>query len=76
MIRLLFMFSDSKQYGSLLITVIMSKVPNDIRLKMARKNRGRIWDMDKAKSPSYSHSTASSLAAGVKTIQCVYIVSW
>ena len=38
---------DSKQYGSLLIPVIMSKVPNDIRLRMARENRGGVWDQDK-----------------------------
>ena len=38
---------DSKQYGSLLIPVIMSKVPNDIRFRMARENRGGVWDLDK-----------------------------
>jgi len=38
---------DSKQYGSLLIPVIMSKVPNGIRLRMARENRGGVWDLDK-----------------------------
>ena len=74
MIRLLFIISDSKQYGSLLITVIMSKVSNDIRLKTACKNRGRIWDLDKVILPNHLsiHSLLySPLAAGVKTIQCV-----
>ena len=36
----------SKQYGSLLIPVIMSKVPNDIRLRMAHENWGGVWDLD------------------------------
>jgi len=89
---------DYKQYGSLLIPVIMSKVPNDIRLRMVRENQGGVWDLDKLMttllveveaqeasestkvtasklpypSTSNSHSTASSLVAGVQTIQCVY----
>ena len=38
---------DSKQYGSLLILVVMSKVPSDIRLRMARENWGELWDLNK-----------------------------
>lgn len=29
---------DSKQYGSMLITVLISKVPNDVKLRIACKN--------------------------------------
>jgi len=35
---ILFMFEGCAQYGSLLIPVIMSKVPNDIKLRMAHEN--------------------------------------
>lgn len=38
---------DLKQYGSLLIPVVMSKLPGDIRLRIARENRGEVWEMDK-----------------------------
>ena len=38
---------NSRQYGSLLIPVIMSKLPGDIRLRIARENRGEVWKMDR-----------------------------
>ena len=36
----------SDQYGSLLIPVIMSKLPNDIRLRIARETTSEVWKMD------------------------------
>ena len=35
----------SDQYGSLLIPVIMSKLPNDIRLRTTRKTASEVWKM-------------------------------
>ena len=35
----------SDQYGSLLIPVIMSKLPNDVRLHIARKTEKDVWVM-------------------------------
>ena len=36
----------SDQYGSLLIPVIMSKLPNDIRLRIARETTSEVWKID------------------------------
>ena len=36
----------SAQYGSLLIPVIMSKFPNEIRLRVARETNKDVWDID------------------------------
>ena len=37
---------SSEQYGSLLIPIIMSKMPSDIRLKIARKATKDVWKID------------------------------
>ena len=37
---------ESKQYGPLLILVIMTKVSNDIRLRIARETKSDIWKLD------------------------------
>ena len=37
---------SSEQYGSLLIPIIMSKLPNDIRLQIARKISKDVWKID------------------------------
>ena len=34
------------QYGSLLIPIIMAKLPNDIRLEVARKSANGVWKID------------------------------
>ncbi len=34
------------QYGSLLIPVIMSKLPSEIRLQVARKATSDVWKID------------------------------
>ena len=36
----------SDQYGSLLIPVIMSKMPPDIRLRIARETKSEVWKID------------------------------
>lgn len=37
---------QSKQYGSLLIPIVMSKLASDVRLQIARKNSSEIWKID------------------------------
>ena len=37
---------SSEQYSSLLITIIMSKMPSDIRLEIARKAEREVWKID------------------------------
>ena len=37
---------SADQYGSLLIPVIMSKLPNEIRLQIARKSTQDVWAID------------------------------
>ena len=37
---------SSEQYGSLLIPIIMSKMPNDIRLEIARKAKNDVWQIE------------------------------
>ena len=37
---------SSEQYGSLLIPIIMSKLPSDIRLQIARKATKEVWNID------------------------------
>jgi hypothetical protein len=36
---------NSKQYGSLLIPVIMAKLPQEVRVQIARKTTKEIWDI-------------------------------
>ena len=36
---------DSKQYGSLLIPVIMAKLPQEVRIQIARTTKKEIWDI-------------------------------
>ena len=36
---------DSKQYGSLLIPVIMAKLPQEVRIQIARTTKKKIWDI-------------------------------
>ena len=36
---------SSNQYGSLLIPVIMSKLPHEIRVQVARNTAREVWDV-------------------------------
>jgi hypothetical protein len=37
---------SSEQYGRMLIPIIMSKLPSDICLEIARKSKGDVWKID------------------------------
>lgn len=37
---------SSEQYGSLLIPIIMSELPSDLRLRVAREAKGEVWEID------------------------------
>ena len=37
---------SSQEYGSFLIPIIMSKLPNEIRLEIARKSTNEVWKID------------------------------
>ena len=37
---------SSKEYGSLLIPILMSKLPNDLRMRIARESKGEVWKID------------------------------
>ena len=39
---------NSEQYGSLLIPVIMAKLPNDIKVQIARRTTQDVWKIDTA----------------------------
>ena len=36
---------DSKQYGTLLIPVIMARLPQEVRIQIARTTKKEIWDI-------------------------------
>lgn len=38
---------NTTQYGSLLIPVVMSKLPNEIRLRVARENKDGVWELSR-----------------------------
>ena len=38
---------DSAQYGSLLIPIVMAKVPSELRLRIARVTEESVWKIDK-----------------------------
>ena len=37
---------DLKEFGGLLIPVVMSKIPEDVHLRITRENHGQVWKMD------------------------------
>lgn len=37
---------DSDQYGSLLIPIVMAKLPSELRLRIARVAKGSVWKID------------------------------
>ena len=38
---------NAQQYGSLFTPIVMSKLPSDIRLTVARKRNGTVWALKK-----------------------------
>ena len=37
---------SSKEFGSLLIPIVMTKLPNDLRMRIARETSGDVWKID------------------------------
>ena len=56
----------SDQYGSLLIPVIMSKLPNDIRLRIARETTSEVWKMDELLDVIKAEVEAREASEGTK----------
>ena len=58
---------SSNQYGSLLIPVIMSKLPHEIRVQVARNTAGEVWDMSELLEVIRQEVEAREISEGVKT---------
>ena len=37
---------SSKEFGSLLVPIVMTKLPNDLRMRIARETSGDVWKID------------------------------
>lgn len=57
---------SSNQYGSLLIPVIMSKMPPEIRVQIARSTAREVWDMSELLDVIRQEVEARELSDGVK----------
>ena len=60
----------SEQYGSLLILVIMSKLPNEIRLLIAREAKEDVWQLEELMSVVKAEVEAREASEGAKLGQC------
>ena len=58
---------NSQRYGSLLIPIIMSKVPADIRLIIARKTEQKVWEFQEILETLKAEMEARELSIRVKT---------
>ena len=58
---------SSTQYGSLLIPVIMSKLPHEIRVQIARNTAREVWDMPELLEVIRQEVEALGISEGVKT---------
>ena len=58
---------SSNQYGSLLIPVIMSKLPHEIRVQVARNTAREVWDMPELLEVIQQEVEAREISEGVKT---------
>ena len=58
---------SSNQYGSLLIPVIMSKMPPEIRVQIARNKAREVWDMSELLEVIRQEVEAREVSDGVKT---------
>ena len=56
----------SEQYGSLLIPVIMSKLPNEIRLLIAREAKEDVWQLEELMSVVKAEVEAREASEGAK----------
>ena len=58
---------SSNQYGSLLIPVIMSQLPHEIRVQVARNTAREVWDMSELLEVIRQEVEALEISEGVKT---------
>lgn len=58
---------SAKQYGSLLIPIIMSKLPSNIRIEVARKTSNEVWDMEELLKIIQTEIEARELSDNVLT---------
>ncbi|CAH3199177.1 unnamed protein product [Porites evermanni] len=58
---------SSNQYGSLLIPVIMSKLPHEIRVQVARNTALEVWDTSELLEVVRQEVEAREISEGVKT---------
>ena len=58
---------SSSQYGSLLIPVIMSKLPPEIRIQVARNTAREVWEMSDLLKVIRQEVEAREISDGVKT---------
>ena len=58
---------SSQEYGSLLIPIIMSKLPNEIRLEIARKSTNEVWKIDELLDTIKGEVEAREASEAVKT---------
>lgn len=58
---------SSQEYGSLLIPIIMSKLPNEIRLEIARKSTDEVWKIDELLDTIKGEVEAREASESVKT---------
>ena len=59
----------ASQYGSLLIPVVMSKLPQDIRLQIARKTSKEVWEISEILDVIRNEVEAREMSDGVKVVQ-------
>ena len=57
---------SSEQYGSMLIPIIMSKIPNEIRLVVARRNTAKVWSIDESLATIKVEREAREVSEGVQ----------
>ncbi|KAK3708351.1 hypothetical protein QZH41_004258 [Actinostola sp. cb2023] len=62
---------DSYQYGSLLIPIIMSKLPSEIRLIITRKTKKPVWELDEILDLLQFEVEAREISVKVKTNESV-----
>lgn len=58
---------SSEQYGSMLIPIIMSKLPSDICLEIARKSKGDVWKIDDLLDTIKIEIEAREVSEGVRS---------
>ena len=58
---------SSEQYGSLLVPIVMSKLPSDVRLQIARKNSSEVWNVDELLDTIKAEIEARESSEGAKT---------